>query len=229
MNPEKRGRNSVIIAAHIAGEPLSALAAEFGISKAACGKICARAALAAAERKARVSDILALASAASGVPESVLMSPRRTRETSRVRFAIYTVAREHGHSLPRIAHFTQRADHSSVMYGLRAVVDYMRRDPVYALFVADLRSAAATSVPFINSVFSTIERGPGKPRTKPVVFSAMAASAPAPVDAPSNYTLPRNDFTAGEGEQDAGHKFHDGIAAATAALTAALAGVRAAV
>ncbi len=63
-------------------------------------------------------------------PEDLLSSKRRQRITH-ARMALYAGLRKRGWSYPRIGMFCNR-DHSTIIYGVRAAEELMRRYPAYA-------------------------------------------------------------------------------------------------
>lgn len=97
---------------------------------------------------ARVADIVTLASQVSDVARRDIMSRHRFPEIIRVRQACYLLAREAGHSYPRIARHMDR-DHSSVIYGAKIAVKRCRTDGEFADFVAKLRDRVRCSSPFL--------------------------------------------------------------------------------
>lgn len=63
-------------------------------------------------------DIIRAASLVTGIPVSCIIDNRRFNSEMPVKTAIILVAREHGHSYPRIA-ASMRRDHTTLIYALR--------------------------------------------------------------------------------------------------------------
>lgn len=103
-------------------------------------------------RRARITDIITLASRMSGISTLMLTGTNRNRDVVRIRHAICQVARENGHSFPKIGKMLGGRDHSTVIYALEQVSIHAERKPDYAQFIADLRTAAEETAPFIEVV-----------------------------------------------------------------------------
>lgn len=159
----------------------------------------------------RINDIIGLASRLSGFDAADIKGVRRFQALTRVRMAVYYVARQHGHSFPKIAAILNR-DHSTVVYGNSQCANIMSRDPEYAAFVTRLQGGALIAKPF------DYER-----RERVKVVYEFAEVAPVKPNKPrASVALPRNTFTAKLADQDGGHRFHESMKAGSTALLAAL-------
>lgn len=156
-------------------------------------------------RRARVADIVAIASRMSGVPVSVIMGRSRLAPISRLRQAIFVVARRCNHSYPQIARAMNRLDHATIIYGVQRAQAHAERDDEYAAFIDALDYHALNAKPFAPIAAAVTEAIPDKP---------VAAR-------------PKRDETPAE-NPDAGVRFHAGIARGSDRLAEALAGARAA-
>lgn len=157
-------------------------------------------------RRARITDIIILASKLSGFDPKVITGYGRSGPVVRVRQAVYRVAREHGHSFPLIARVMGGRDHSTVMWGAERMRMHYNYDESYKAFVDGLRAAALDAVPFVDM--------------EPVALPALLKPVPVAVEPPRKLR-PRNDFSATE-KRDGSHAFHDSIAKGSRALLAAL-------
>ena len=165
-------------------------------------------------KRALVADIIALASKLSGIAVRRIKGKEQYRPLVRVRWAIYAIAREHGHSYPRIARMFGK-DHSTVVHGCQSLPDHTSRDPVYAAFVAELREVAQASAaaPFHAQIQATA--------------TAMAIYAPPPIKvlpprkAKNVFVITRADKDEGDGLD-----FRVGLREGNRAFIAALAVAR---
>ena len=107
------------------------------------------------KRRARVADILALASKLSGVAIRCLKGRERYRRLVVVRFAVYTVAREQGYSYAQIGKIVGK-ELSTVKYGCKQYGRFTTKVDGFAGLVAALRSmvaeAAANSFPRLAEI-----------------------------------------------------------------------------
>lgn len=118
-------------------------------------------------KRARITDILTLASQLSGVPVEDITGPNRAKRFVRIRQAIAAVARMQRpeHSYPEIARRMKR-DHSSIVNQFQGVLDYA--DAGRDMLIAKLTCAADET-----AVFFTMDRRPAplmriaKQRPKP--------------------------------------------------------------
>lgn len=179
--------------------------------------------------RARVLDIVTLASGLSGISASAIVGPGRTRKVVRIRQACYYVARSNGHSYPQIGVRMNR-DHSSVLWGVDQAMALAARDPEYATFLFDLANKAANSEPFIPVAPKVTEIIRDMPEpAKPVRPSPYSIPVPTkPMLKPQRSLKPKNDFRPGEDQADDSHRFDSRIATGTNALLAALQGAMAA-
>jgi Bacterial dnaA protein helix-turn-helix len=98
-------------------------------------------------KRVRVVDIIAVASQLSHHTAGDILSRARHKPLVLTRFAIYTVARENGHSYPVIGKILGR-DHSTVLHGCKVCEIFARDRPSFGKFLADLREATADLTPF---------------------------------------------------------------------------------
>ncbi len=126
--------------------------------------------------RARVADIITLASEIAGIERKVLVGPIRRARIVRVRQACMLLGRENGHSFPTIGRVFGR-DHSTVVHGCQVAEAYIARDPAYAAFVDRLRATASEARPYVaerlTAPLLTKPKPAAKPKRKP---------RPAPVD-----------------------------------------------
>lgn len=121
--------------------------------------------------RARVADIITLASQMAAIERKVLVGRTRYRRVVRVRQACMLLARENGHSFPTIGRMFDR-DHSTVIHGCEVAEDYIARDPGFAAFVERLRASAMRAQPYVAERLSFPAFAKPKPTPK--------ASAPKP-------------------------------------------------
>jgi hypothetical protein len=129
--------------------------------------------------RARVADIITLASQMAAIDRKVLVGRSRFRRIVRVRQACMLLARENGHSFPTIGRMFDR-DHSTVVHGCEVAEDCVQRDPAYAAFVDRLRTSAANARPYIAERLSTPVVVLPKP--KPTRVKAKPKPKVAPID-----------------------------------------------
>lgn len=181
--------------------------------------------------RARVSDIITIAARISGVSAQAIIGMGRTRPVVRVRQAVYFVARENGHSYPQIGVRMNR-DHSSVLHGVSAAMDWADRFPEYATFLKNLTTECAKAGPFValpaavTAIIPDVQVRPMPARPKRYV---PVLHPPTPrLATPARTMKPKNDFRAGQMVADDSHRFQDSIALGSADLLAAIQRVRAA-
>jgi len=97
---------------------------------------------------ARVHDIITLASEITQIHRRDILGLYRFPEIAAVRQACYLVAREAGHSYPRIAELMGR-QHSSVHYGAKIAFKRCKSDGDYAAMVQRLRERISGSRRFL--------------------------------------------------------------------------------
>lgn len=144
--------------------------------------------------RARVSDIITIAARLSGIASEAITGPGRSRNITRVRQAVYYVARSNGHSYPQIGARVNR-DHSTIVYGVDRAIDISQRDSEYASFLFNLIDEASRAGPFIPVpkrvafLIEDLPEPPPMPRPK--------ASDPTPIPAHQYFkrtVKPKNDF-----------------------------------
>ena len=92
----------------------------------------------------RIVDIQAAVASEWRVSMHELLSERRGRHVSVPRQAGYLLARDFTpYSFPRIARGFARENHTTVMFGIRATEDRMKRDPAFAQRVNAVRARLA--------------------------------------------------------------------------------------
>jgi len=99
-------------------------------------------------RRARVADVLAVASYLWVLPAAQIRGEQRNRRYLAPRFAVCLVSSEQGHSYPMIGRVMGR-DHSSVIHAARRAREMMARDPQYAHMVERLRLLSSIAKPFV--------------------------------------------------------------------------------
>lgn len=139
---------------------------------------------------ARIADIIALASRLSCIPVADLLGKSRRGIHTPTRFAICLVAREHGHSYPKIGSHLNR-DHSSVIHGVERARDTIWRDPVYQLFVDDLRRIVAVTPPFVEGAPPQPKPKPPAPKHAFLPVRPVVIAAPKPAPKPMPVTTAR--------------------------------------
>ena len=77
------------------------------------------------------SEIVKLCADLFEISPADLLSRKRRQQIVHARMALYAALRKRGWSYPRIGRFCGR-DHSTVMYGVAAAEELMRRYPAYA-------------------------------------------------------------------------------------------------
>lgn len=97
---------------------------------------------------ARVTDIVTIASQLSAIAARDIIGRYRFPEIVRVRQACYLVAREAGHSYPRIAHLMGR-EHATVHYGAKMAVKRCQADGEFADMLDELRDRVRCAAPFV--------------------------------------------------------------------------------
>lgn len=162
---------------------------------------------------ARVNDIIGIAAEMSLFSVDEIKGKARFQSLTRVRFAVYHVARIHGHSYPKIGAIINR-DHSSVIHGADQCLNLAGRDREYAKFVSILTDRAANALPF------QYEQKGRKPISFEFVLARPATATPVP--AKVRAIKARNDFSAGADEGDAAHKFHAQMAKGSDPFAAAI-------
>lgn len=100
--------------------------------------------------RARVDDIITLASRIWGVSREDIVSPSRFAKHTWPRFAIYCIAREHGHSFPKIGKRCGGRDHTTVLHGNAQAKNFAARYPDYAEKLAMLRRQALEAEAFLS-------------------------------------------------------------------------------
>lgn len=147
-------------------------------------------------RKARVREIAVIAARLSGLPLADIAGKTRLQPIARVRQAVYLIAYEHGHSMPRIGSILRR-DHSTVLHGRLKAMVMAQECPDYAEFIADLRAESATIREPLDAEWWAATtnlppaKGPKPRRPKPV----LEAPAPAArIDLPAATKKARNVF-----------------------------------
>jgi chromosomal replication initiation ATPase DnaA len=78
-----------------------------------------------------MNQLVARASAVTGMDPAELRGPQRDQATCHVRFAIMMLAREKGLSMSRIARGLGRTDHTTILSGLKRA-EGLRSDPDFA-------------------------------------------------------------------------------------------------
>lgn len=68
-------------------------------------------------KKMRIADIIKYASEITLYPADAIKSKSRIQPLVRIRFAIFTVAREMGYSYPHIARYMNKDDHTTIIHG----------------------------------------------------------------------------------------------------------------
>lgn len=171
--------------------------------------------------KARIGDIMALASRMSGIALEELLGESRFQRVAAIRLAGYYVARKQGHPYSIIGKRVGR-DHSTVIAGVRRAEEHAKRSPQYASFLKQLDKAALEADPFIPGPIVLVKQS--NPRHR-----RPSAAKPKPIVAVEIKTAckPRNDFRTETGA-DGSHAFHKRIATGSALLARAIAEARAA-
>ena len=103
--------------------------------------------------RARISDIITLASRLTKYAEADIIAPNRRRVLSQIRAAIVTVAREQRpqYSYVQIGRVMGGRDHSTIIHAHGLSMNLVDRDAEYAAFLADLRELARTTPPFVEA------------------------------------------------------------------------------
>lgn len=117
-------------------------------------------------RKARVADILAVASRLTGMSIATIAGKSHKREVMKVRQAVYVVARRADHSLPQIGVALDK-NHSSVASGIRSAEERMARDSIYRGFVEQIERQSFSQRPFARVVEVRPEPKPEPERERP--------------------------------------------------------------
>ena len=155
-----------------------------------------------------ISDAVRFASSLTGYTPQSIIGKSRMRVVVRVRFAVYLVAHEIGHSYPNIGKYIGGRDHSTVIYGVQQARLIAERDAKFAKLIADLRSRMADGEPF-SSEITPIE---------PVVLPPLPKKRVMQL---------RPVINRDEVDPDSGVTFHLGIASGSDKLAAAIALARA--
>lgn len=100
--------------------------------------------------QAMVNDIIRLAARIWGVPVARITGEGKDKVISRIRQAVYLVAREHGHSTVWIGKHCGNRDHTSVIHGVRVADVHVGLFPEYAEKVAELRWQAADAQAYLS-------------------------------------------------------------------------------
>lgn len=126
--------------------------------------------------RARISDIVTIASRLSGAPEKRIFGEGRRHNICAVRAAVYIIAREHGYTFPEIGQRIGGRDHSTVIHGYNALPRYRHYFGFVDEFVEAVRANALALPPFVSETDWKPERkfrfgtfkGLSKPKKKPV-------------------------------------------------------------
>lgn len=86
-------------------------------------------------RRARIADIVTIASRLTGIPESDIVGPRRLMHLCAIRGGIYEVAVIHDHTYVAIGRAVGGRDHASVINGIKSFNRYQRYLPDFPQFV----------------------------------------------------------------------------------------------
>lgn len=167
--------------------------------------------------RARVADIVTVASRLTGLSVEDIMGPTRFRPIILVRHAVYFVAREQGYSFPQIGARLNR-DHSSVIHGRNVAQGRAERDPDYASFLWELAKAVRDEKPFVSLPPSPITVTP----PAPVAAAPIVVRVPRAVKAVPPSKKLKNQFNFEQGETDSGNRFHCSIAMGSKRLAAAI-------
>lgn len=169
----------------------------------------------------RIADLVTLTTSITGIVPRDILGKDRCRMFARARFAIFTVAREFGHSYPYIGRNVGGRDHSTVISGCEKAQILIEREPEFAAMVDRLRQAALASDPFI-------EREPARGH---VILSGVKMPVLVERPRPKLPALPRQRKPLFDGPIDgrdgASVEFFAGIRDGSAILLAAINGARA--
>ena len=105
----------------------------------------------------RVSDLLRIAAAYTGIPVPAIAGPGRSADVVRARHAITLVAWESGRPLAAIAAALKRKDHSTLVSGRDRAQVLMACDEAFRAMVEHLRAAP---VPAVVPVLKVVEQAP---------------------------------------------------------------------
>jgi chromosomal replication initiator protein len=105
--------------------------------------------LAQPTRRARVADIITLASCIFNIPVVEIKGQRRFKHLAMARFAICVIAKEHGHSFPSIGRVLGGRDHSTIINATKKAAEFAQRDPDFAVMIHRLRRDAITTPAFV--------------------------------------------------------------------------------
>lgn len=93
-----------------------------------------------------IADIVAVVSDTVGVPVEKIMGHCRIKRYANARQIAFLIAREQGYSFPDIARATGR-DHTTVIFGVRAIVEKATRNPGLDQRIKMARQRYAKAVP----------------------------------------------------------------------------------
>ena len=99
--------------------------------------------------KARIADMITIASRLTGVPESEITGPGRPMHLCAIRGAVYEVAVIHNHSYKFIGKMVGGRDHASVINGIKSQPRYERYIPGFKDFVKAIDAFARELPAFV--------------------------------------------------------------------------------
>lgn len=98
-------------------------------------------------KKMRIADIIKHAAEISKYSTEAIKGHSRVRPLVRVRFAIFTIAREMGYTYPHIARHIDKRDHTTIIYGCQQSAILQEIDHDFNSFIIRLRKAVSEHVP----------------------------------------------------------------------------------